>query len=91
MAYYRNTRRAPQSRWMNLKYAGTCKVCGTTVAAGEHAFYDAAARQITCDKMDCCEADNLTAREWAGSPVSGKFVTVRAARRIGNPYTAPAN
>lgn len=91
MAYYRNnTRRtaAQSSRWMNLRYAGTCKVCGSTVAEGDHAFYDAASRKITCEKMACCEADNLTAREWAGSPVSGQFVTVRSPRRIGSPYSA---
>jgi hypothetical protein len=92
VAYYRKPSPNTQSRWMNLKYAGTCKVCGSAVAAGDYAFYDAAARTITCDTMACCEADGLHTQEWSGSPVSGRYVTVRAARRIGSPYTpTPAN
>lgn len=90
MAYNRYNRNAQPkpSRWMNLRYAGTCKVCGSTVAEGGRAFYDAASREITCEQMACCEADNLTAREWSGSPVSGQFITVRSPRRIGSPYSA---
>jgi len=73
------------SRWMNLRYAGTCKVCGVAVPAGTNAFWDAGARTVTCYNIACCEADGLTTQEWKGSPVSGQFVAVRAARRIGAP------
>lgn len=76
----------PVSRWMSLKFAGVCKVCGSTVPAGESAFWDSATRKITCHALECCEADGLTRSEWRGSPVSGAFITVRSDRRIGSGY-----
>lgn len=74
--------------WMNLRYAGTCKVCGATVAKGERGFYDRASRRITCSQINCAKADGLTEKVWAGSPVSGKFVDTLSNRRIGQPYVA---
>jgi len=32
---------------MSLRYAGTCKVCGSSLAAGALAFWDAGARTVT--------------------------------------------
>jgi hypothetical protein len=72
------------SRWMDLRYAGTCKVCGAALPAGERAFWDASAKTVTCWLLACCEADGLTRQEWQGSPVSGGYVTVRAESRIGS-------
>lgn len=73
------------SRWMNLRYAGACKVCGGSVPAGGFAYWDAGARTVTCERIDCAQADGLTKTEWKGSPVSGQFVRVLAERRIGAP------
>jgi hypothetical protein len=75
---------------MDLRYAGTCKVCGSALTAGTRAFYDGDARTVTCLAIECCEADGLTREEWQGSPVSGSYVMVRAERRIGTPAPAPA-
>ena len=89
---YRNNRRtstsgpAREPRWMELRYAGECKVCRRTVPAGETAFYDYAARTVTCSAPECCAADGLTREEWRGSPVSGGYVTVTAATRLGAGY-----
>ena len=72
------------SRWMNLKYAGTCKVCGTRVPQGATAFYDADARTVTCSQLDCASADGLTVDRaptgpWEGPP--GTRITERAPTR----------
>lgn len=72
--------------WMNLKYAGTCKVCGQTVTKGDRGFYDRATRKVTCSKIDCAKADGLTEKVWKGSPISGKFVDTLSIRRIGAAY-----
>lgn len=87
MAYNRYPKRQPVSRWMNLRYAGTCKVCGNGIPEGTLAFYDAGTKTVTCHGIDCCEADGLTKSEWRGSPVSGQFVATRTETRVGSPYT----
>ena len=74
------------SRWMALRYAGTCKVCGTRVPAGTTAYYDSAARSITCAELACAESDGLTRDEWHGSPTSGGWAPARAASRVGDGY-----
>jgi hypothetical protein len=71
---------------MSLRYPGTCKVCGSSLAAGALAFWDAAARTVTCDAIDCTERDGLTTNE----PLTGPWDTrtdtrVLADRRIGSP------
>ena len=71
------------SRWMDFRYAGTCKVCGAQLPAGSRAYWDAGARTVTCSALSCCEADGLTTQQWSGSPVSGQFVAVRTDRRVG--------
>lgn len=76
------------SRWMDLRYAGTCKVCTTELPAGARAFFDARARTVTCTNIECAKADGLTKSEWAGAPTSGKWVDVLNDHRIGDP--APA-
>lgn len=64
MSYYRNKYRRSTggagSRWMNLRYAGTCKVCGNSIPKGEFAYWDAGARTVTCERIDCADADGLT-------------------------------
>jgi hypothetical protein len=45
---------------MTLRYPGTCKVCGSSLPAGTSAFWDAGARTVTCDAIDCAERDGLT-------------------------------
>lgn len=86
MAYSRNYRRTSSagSRWMNLRYAGECKVCGSRIAAGETAYWDASARTVTCESLDCCEADGLTTVK----PLTGPWdkrtdLRERRDRRIG--------
>lgn len=91
MAYRNYTRTAPATRWMNARKSGVCKVCNRTIGIGDHIFWDSGSRTVTCDRIECCEADGLTTRQWAGSPVSGKFVSTRTATRIGSPYTATSN
>jgi hypothetical protein len=79
------------SRWMQLRYAGVCKVCGRKIPAGASAYWDAAARTVTCQWIDCADADGLTTIE----PLTGPWDTrtdlrVRADHRIGSPVpTAP--
>jgi hypothetical protein len=90
MAYNRNRnyRRTSSagSRWMNLRYAGTCKVCGQAIPTGQLAYWDAAARTVTCERIECAKADGLTEQQWHGSPVSGQYVDVLRERgRIGSP------
>ncbi len=74
MAYNRRyNRRASnqpgKSRWMDLHYAGTCKVCGSAVPAGTLAFYDAAAKTVTCHSIECADKDGLTTE----SPLTGPW------------------
>lgn len=84
--YGRNTRRSTGgSRWMDLRYKGTCKVCKRQVPAGERAFYDAESRTVTCFDLECCVADGLTEQVWSGSPVDGAFVPSRTEKRVGSP------
>lgn len=72
--------------WMTLKFAGTCKVCQQSISKGQRGFYDRASRKVTCSNINCAKADGLTERKWVGSPVSGKWVDVLGARRIGAPF-----
>lgn len=73
MAYRNSYRRssAPRSRWMELKYAGTCKVCGTTIAKGALAYWDGAAKTVTCHGIECCDKDGLTTE----NPLTGPWDT----------------
>lgn len=82
---YRTYRRSsrPVSRWLTVKYAGTCKVCGAAVPVGARAFYDAGARTLTCATLPCAKADGLTRSKWSGSPVSGQWCDTYAEYRIG--------
>ena len=68
---------------MELRYAGVCKVCGESLPKGTHAYWDAAARTVTCHALACCEADGLTRQEWHGSPLSGSMVPARTEKRYG--------
>ena len=70
-------------RWMDLRYAGTCKVCGARIGKGERGYWHAGARTVTCSALSCCEADGLTTQQWSGSPVSGQFVVSRSEHRVG--------
>lgn len=62
------------SRWMRLRYAGSCKVCGEDIAAGELAYWDAGAKTVTCERnrWACALADGLVEAEpgstWVGNP-----------------------
>jgi hypothetical protein len=80
---YRRTGSAG-SRWMQLRYAGTCKVCGSTLPADTWAYWDSAARTVTCARIECAQADGLTevTERWAGNP-DGK-ITLRT-YRVGTP------
>ncbi|ALA11882.1 hypothetical protein SEA_PANAMAXUS_78 [Mycobacterium phage Panamaxus] len=81
--YMHNRRRPSGSRWMNLHFPGTCKLCGEGIAAGQRAYWDARHKNVTCTRIECAKADGLTRQEWAGSPVSGRWVDVLAETRIG--------
>jgi hypothetical protein len=70
---------------MSLRYAGTCKVCGRSVPAGALAFWDAAARTVTCDAIDCADADGLTTNKPLMGPWDQRTDTrVRADHRVGD-------
>jgi hypothetical protein len=95
MAYSRNRnyRRTSGagSRWMRLRYAGNCKVCGSRIAAGDQAYWDASARTVTCEAIECADADGLITNK----PLTGPWdqrtdLRVRADHRIGDPAPAPA-
>lgn len=82
---YRRTSGGGGSRWMNMRYAGTCRVCGKRAPAGKTAFWDAATKQITCYAIECAEADGLTeiTGSWAGKPDG---IKTRRAFRVGSGY-----
>lgn len=81
---YRGSGRTGGSRWMPLRYAGVCKVCGGPIAKGTSAFYDAAARTVTCQDLDCCEADGLTTVESPTGPWDKRTdLRKRLERRLG--------
>lgn len=84
------TRSGGGSRWMDLRFAGPCKVCGNEIAAGARGFWDAAAKTVTCERIECAKADGLTERVWVGSPVSGSWVDQLRAARIGSPAPVAA-
>jgi hypothetical protein len=96
MTYHRNSRSRRSStgswsRWMQVRYAGVCRVCGSRIAAGEQAYWDASARTVTCEAMACCEADGLTTVQLPTGPWDGpadQRITVRSDPRIGSaaPY-----
>ena len=75
---------------MELRYAGTCKVCGGAVAKGALAFYDSVARTVTCHGIECCDKDGLTTIESLSGPWDKRTDTrVRTERRIGDSYYDP--
>jgi hypothetical protein len=81
---YRRSTSGGGSRWMSLRYAGSCKVCGSRIAAGETAYWDAGAKTVTCHAISCCEADGLTTNK----PLTGPWdqrtdLRERAESRIG--------
>jgi hypothetical protein len=79
------------SRWMNLRYAGTCKVCGASIAVGASAFYDAGAKTVTCTAIDCADADGLTTEKALTGPWDKRTdLRVLSATRIGQPAPVPA-
>lgn len=78
----------PAARWMDLKYAGRCHVCGQALAQGARGFWDPDTRAVTCTSLECAETDGLTTRVWWGAPTSGSFVTRLNDHRVG-PSTAP--
>lgn len=82
------TRSGGNSRWMALRYAGTCKVCAKTVEAGQQGYWDASARTVTCSSLDCARADGLTevVERWAGNPDGKEQLR---ATRIGDGYHDP--
>jgi len=95
MAYHRNNKyrsgsTGGGSRWMPLRYAGTCKICGHAIAKGETAYWDASARTVTCHDIDCGDADGLTTNKPLTGPWDKRTDTrVRSDHRIGDP--APAD
>jgi len=95
MAYNRNYRRnrstGAGSRWMPLRYAGSCKVCGSAIAVGDHAYWDANARTVTCWDIECCDADGLTTNKPLTGPWDKRTDTrERTDHRIGSAApTAP--
>ncbi len=84
-SYRRSSSSAAGSRWMELRYAGTCKVCGAAIAAGARGYWDQAAKTVTCARIDCADADGLTRNEPLTGPWDRRTDTrVLADRRIGD-------
>ena len=46
-------RRGLDPKWMQAKYAGTCKRCGKAIKAGERMFYFPNARACYCSADGC--------------------------------------
>lgn len=81
--YARRTRSTSRTgKWMDLRYAGTCRVCKTELPAGTRAYWEPSDRSTTCTAMDCAAANGLTEEVWNGSPVSGSYVTQLSATRF---------
>jgi hypothetical protein len=86
---YRRTSGAG-SRWMELRYAGTCKVCGSAIPAGELAYWDVSARAVTCKRIDCADSDGLTTNQPLTGPWDKRSDTrVLADHRIGSAAPVP--
>lgn len=88
--YNRNRRSTGGSRWMALRYAGICKVCGTRIPAGTTAFYDSAAKTVTCHNMECADADGLTTMTRPTGPWDGPARPTFSDHRIGSAAPIPA-
>jgi hypothetical protein len=87
----RRSSSSSRSRWMDLRYAGACKVCGGHLPAGTRAYWDAAARTVTCTAIECVDADGLTTVEPLTGPWDKRTDTrVLAASRVGAAAPAPA-
>lgn len=71
---------------MDLRYAGTCKVCGVGIAAGTRGFWDAAAKTVTCTKLDCADVDGLT----TSKPLTGPWDTRTDTRVLSPTRIGPA-
>ncbi len=67
---------------MRLCYAGTCRVCGTALAAGTRAVYEPASRTVRCLGCPPAAARQAAGRQ-AAAPTVGPLATV-------GPTTAPA-
>jgi hypothetical protein len=84
MAYRSRTYSPPRpARWMDLRYAGNCAQCGSSLPKGARAFYDPSDRTVCCTDMACAEPHGLTEEKYVGAPGSGRWVTVLSTRRIG--------
>lgn len=78
MSGYRQ-RTGSGSRWTDLRYAGTCKVCGTKLPAGSRAYGDAGRRQC---RSRCFSMTALNA-------ASGTAATGAMRRRLGRRLRLP--
>lgn len=92
MAYRNSYRRSGSSssgrgsRWMPLRYAGICKVCGAAIAAGAVGYWDSSARTVTCERLDCADVDGLTEHTSLTGPWDKRTDTrVLRAQRVGAP------
>jgi hypothetical protein len=71
---------------MPLRFPGSCKICGSRIAAGDLAYWDAGTKTVTCHAIDCCDADGLTTNK----PLTGPWDTrtdirERTDQRVGSP------
>lgn len=76
-------------RWMDLRYAGTCRGCNKQLPKGSRAFYDPRDRLICCTSLECADRYNLVTEVWHGSPTSGRYVKTLSERRIGTVESDP--
>jgi hypothetical protein len=75
---------------MNLRYPGTCKVCGDSIPKGESAYWDAAEKTVTCHKIDCCDADGLVTHKALTGPWDKRTdLRERTEKRIGSAAPSP--
>lgn len=69
-----------EGKRIRLRYASTCRACGTTVAAGEQAVHFRESRQITC--LPCADANSDPPAAAADSGTAGASARHRPTTRV---------
>jgi Nuclease-related domain len=69
-----------QARKMRLRYAGRCTGCGTTLAKGEEALYDASTRTVWCIVCESTAAEAIDDPGVAGASAGREYERRKSAR-----------
>ncbi len=74
---------------MRLRYAGTCRECGTALDAGVRAVYDRSTKTVTCESCPTVTTAHPVSELGAESPVDEVSELLGAIPAIPEPRPAP--